>query len=729
LSAQLKEWEFLLNEGPELVETMQLALKYPEEAIESFPYSLGTMEYQGYRDALWDFANYMESTGDMSFKKRIDAALGYEILGLIPQDSWSHGIFPAFLGNDPHDVAHKKLTELALVCKRWQTQVYLFYKEWISKEKNQIRDFGFKVVANAINFVGMAKLQILNLKGYNLTDRNLFRLMENCPGVKVLFLNSRKLTEKSLPSLKNLKNLQVLQLIQCCAVESLKFLRAFSSLKFLHIGCWKSITTEELYNLPVSLVHIYFTQANDISIEGLYSFKERLTKIKTLHIEDSESSCDCKQFQSLDFSQFSSTLESLFIAKHMDLPTNFSLSENMKNFLFFTGEERSTSKNIHFSSLPKSIECVDFPSCLKFNNATEFQKLSNVISLDISALSIDWLHYNFFVQLNSFTKLTQLILTSFEIDKNTIPFFPPNIEKLSLRSCINFGDIELNEIIKCFPKLQKLKVEADILTLTESSLKNIIHFTVLKSLSLIEFESTLNLDILLLSLPQSLRSLVLRSNDNYQGIPEEMIEINEDLFEFPSLRKIELPIVLLKSFNLLPKSIEKLAIVTGQSGIDSPQFEKLTELNLTFDGNFFDEKKHILDLTPNLRKFELYCILEEDQNGIQNFEIDNLDLFHKVRQLRQLTIWIPPGSTLTEESILTLPEILPFLERLIIIGEIENFKEISLKLQKSIHFVGLYQTHEEWLNIPFDYELDFFIDEKEQIDSILAEEPIFLNEK
>ena len=94
------------------------------------------------------------------------------------------------------------------------------------------------------------EIKCLNLKGFEINDEDLKELLQFCPDLNQLFINSNRITDKGLAHLAAHKNLQTLNLSGCDKItdEGLAHLAAHKNLQTLDLS-WCKITDEGLAHL------------------------------------------------------------------------------------------------------------------------------------------------------------------------------------------------------------------------------------------------------------------------------------------------------------------------------------------------------------------------------------------------------------------------------------------------------------------------------------------------
>lgn len=140
----------------------------------------------------------------------------------LPQDA----LRLIFSKNLPQNVQNLKsgLEESKLVSKEWYENVEVVKKHWVNSENVSLRTYGCNTAEEAVQYIIDKGLLSANLGEFrDITDDNLIKLIENCPNLNHLVLESDEI--KDFP-LEKLTKLTTLKLPGCNEIPADKLLNA-----------------------------------------------------------------------------------------------------------------------------------------------------------------------------------------------------------------------------------------------------------------------------------------------------------------------------------------------------------------------------------------------------------------------------------------------------------------------------------------------------------------------
>jgi hypothetical protein len=243
--------------------------------------------------------------------------------------------------------------------KNWHQISNEVKKEWVQFESISIRQVSNCKTANeAVEFIIKNKLTTANLSEFDLTDDDLLKLVENCPNLTFLFINSINITEYTLAeALKRLTQLQHLRLGRCTEIAGDKLAEAFKTLtqlRYLNLSCIE-ITGDKFSEALKTLTQLQYLNlgaCTEIPGDKLAEALKTLTQLEGLDL------MDCTQIAEDTLAEILKTLTQL---QHLSLNgctqiTECKLAEALKMLIQLQHLDLSRCTQIRWDTLAEALK-------------------------------------------------------------------------------------------------------------------------------------------------------------------------------------------------------------------------------------------------------------------------------------------------------------------------------------------------------------------------------------
>ena len=157
------------------------------------------------------------------------------------QDEIPSDVFSVIVDNlNPHDLASdiKFLKSIETTSKMWRKEINAHILRRINEENLSPSIVRCNTGAEAIDYIIKHKLQSANLSEFSyVTDENLKKLIENCPNLHTLFVQSDKIKEMPFEKLTALKRLNLRWCTRLSGDKLAEALGKLTALQSLDLGC------------------------------------------------------------------------------------------------------------------------------------------------------------------------------------------------------------------------------------------------------------------------------------------------------------------------------------------------------------------------------------------------------------------------------------------------------------------------------------------------------------
>ena len=163
----------------------------------------------------------------------------------IPSD-----VFSVIVDNlNPHNLASdiKFLKSIETTSKMWSKEINAHILRRINEENLSPSFVPCKTGAEAIDYIIKHKLQSANLSEFSdVTDENLNKLIENCPNLHTLFVQSDKIKEMPFEKLTALQGLDLVVCTQLSGDKLIEALGKLTALQSLNLGGCTQLSGDKL---------------------------------------------------------------------------------------------------------------------------------------------------------------------------------------------------------------------------------------------------------------------------------------------------------------------------------------------------------------------------------------------------------------------------------------------------------------------------------------------------
>ena len=201
-------------------------------------------------------------------------------------------VFSIIVDNlNPHNLVDdiRFLKSIKRTSTKWNKEIHAHILRRINEKDLSPSVVGCKTGSAAINYIIKNKLQSANLSYFSdIRDEDLRKLIENCPDLHTLFLESNKIKKVSLEKLTALKNLD---LSYCMRLSGDKLaLGKLTALKSLKLRWCTPLSEDQLTALGklIALQSLELSGCRQFSEDKLAEALGKLTALKSLNLRECE---------------------------------------------------------------------------------------------------------------------------------------------------------------------------------------------------------------------------------------------------------------------------------------------------------------------------------------------------------------------------------------------------------------------------------------------------------